>query len=110
MDLRDILVPGSRLSPRWILVLVRGLPESSRLVAEMRGGSEFRGWDAGRYATVAVVNAVRALTYTYVAANSKSRPSPPEPFPIPDKTVRQRSNNMFTMQAAEQLQRKPLEV
>lgn len=102
VDLRDVLVPGSRLTPRWVLVLIRGLPETSRYVAELRGGPQFRGWDTSRYAAVATVNAVRALQYTYVAAHSKSRPKVPESFPVPDQTVRKRSNgpNMFALMAA----------
>lgn len=99
VDLRDVFVPESRVTPRWILVLVRGLPESSRFVAELRGGSQFRGWDASRYAAVATVNAVRALQYTYVAAHSKSKPKPPEPFPIPDRAERRRASGPNTFAA-----------
>lgn len=102
VDLRDVLRPEAHLSPLAVLALIKGLPESSRFVAEHRGGQQFRGWDAGRYAAVATVNAVRAMQYTYVSANSKSRPKPPEPFPVPDTTVRKRSTgpNSFTAIAA----------
>lgn len=105
MDLRDIFVPGSRLTPLYVLVLVQGLPDGSRFYAERRGGPEFRGWDSGRYATVAVVNAVRALQYTYVAAHSKSKPPPPDPFPIPDKQTRRRATGpgSFAFMAAQQI-------
>lgn len=91
MDLRDIFVPESRLTPLYLLVLIRGLPEDCRFNAERRGGPEFRGWDVSRYAAVATVNAVRALQYTYVAAHSKNKPKPPDPFPIPDKPGRRKS-------------------
>jgi hypothetical protein len=90
VDIREMFLPDSRLTPLYLLVLIRGLPESSRFVAERRGGPEFRGWDASRYAAVATVNAVRALQYTYVAAHSKNKPKAPEPFPVPDKRVRKR--------------------
>lgn len=90
VDLRDVLVPESRLTPQLVLVLVRGLPESSRFVAERRGGQEFRGWDTDRYALAATVNAVRALQWTYIAAHSKSKPKPPDPFPIPDHLKRKK--------------------
>lgn len=105
MDLRDIFVPESRLTPLFLLVLIRGLPEDCRFNAERRGGQEFRGWDAGRYAAVASVNAVRALQYTYVAAHSKSRPKAPEPFPIPDKRVRRKNTGpgSFAYMAAQRL-------
>ena len=99
VDLRDVLVPGSRVSPLWVLVLVRGLPESSRFVAEVRGGPQFRGWDTSRYALAATVNAVRALQYTYITANSKSKPKVPESFPIPDTTIRKRATGPNTFAA-----------
>ena len=105
MDLRNILVPGSGLTPLYLLTLIRGLPEGSRFNAERRGGPQFRGWDSGRYATVAIVNALRGLQYTYVAAHSKSKPKPPEPFPIPDNTVRRRKHGpgSFAFIAAQKL-------
>lgn len=103
VDIRDIFARKSRLSPMWILVLVRGLPETSRFVAECRGGQQFRGWDSGRYATVAIVNAVRALQYTYITAHSKSKPKTPDPFPIPDKEIRKHAPNSFAAMAAAQM-------
>jgi len=84
VDLRDIFDPQARLTPLYLLVLIRGLPDDCRFNAERRGGQEFRGWNMSRYAAAATVNAVRALQYTYVAAHSKSRPRAPEPFPTPD--------------------------
>jgi hypothetical protein len=105
VDLRNILVPGSGLTPLYLLTLIRGLPEGSRFNAERRGGPQFRGWDSGLYATVAIVNALRGLQYTYVAAHSKSRPKPPEPFPIPDNTVRRKKHGpgSFAFIAAQKL-------
>lgn len=105
MDIRNLFVPESRLTPLFLLTLIRGLPEGSRFNAERRGGQEFRGWDAGRYASVATVNAVRALQYTYVAAHSKNRPKAPEPFPIPDKRVRRKNTGpgSFAYMAAQKL-------
>ena len=100
MDLRDVLVPEARLTPLYLLVLIKGLPETSRFVAEKRGGPEFRGWGTDRYATVAIVNAVRALQWTYVAAHSKNRPAMFEPFPIPDESLKQTTPNSFAMIAA----------
>jgi len=90
VDLRDLFRDNNRLTPLYLLSLIRGLPMESRFNAERRGGQQFRGWDAGRYIDVATVNAVRALQWTYVAAHSKNKPKAPEPFPIPDKTVRRR--------------------
>jgi hypothetical protein len=77
-----------RLTPLYLLSLIRGLPTDCRFNAERRGGQQFRGWDANMYAQAATVNAVRALTYTYVSAHSKSAPKKPESFPIPDTSVR----------------------
>ena len=93
VDLRDIFNDEARLTPLYLLTLIRGLPESSRFVAERRGGQQFRGWDAAMYAAVANVNATRALQYVYVAAHSKNKPPVPEPFPVPDTTVRKPKQN-----------------
>ncbi len=102
VDLRDLMHPGSPLTPLWLLVLIRGLPEGGRFNAAVRGGQEFRGWDASRYAAAATVNAVRALQHTYVSAHVKSRPKPPEPFPIPDRPKR-RGAGSFAAIAAQKL-------
>ena len=58
MDVRDLFRDGSGLSPRWVLLHIVQLPQSSRFYAEKRGGPQFRGWDESRYALAAVVNAV----------------------------------------------------
>jgi hypothetical protein len=91
IDLRDIMRDDCDLSPRSLLVLIKHLPVTGRFYSEQRGGQQFRGWDESRYAMVATVNAIRALQYTYVAANSKRRPKQPEMFPIPEQKVRKRS-------------------
>jgi hypothetical protein len=80
VDLRNVF----RESPGWWLNLIVQLPPGSRFYAERRGGVQFRGWDEDRYLMVAVINAVRALQWTYVASKSKRRPAPPDPFPTPD--------------------------
>ncbi|QFG14934.1 tail assembly chaperone [Mycobacterium phage BogosyJay] len=85
VDLGDIFVPESRLTPRKVLILIKELPIASRFFAEKQGGRQFRGWDETRYAMVAIVNAVRALQYTYVVAHSKSKPKAPASYPIPKK-------------------------
>ncbi len=103
VDLRDLFHPTRPLTPLWLLVLIRGLPEDCRFNAERRGGQEFRGWDADRWAAVATVNAVRALTYTYVSAHSKSRPKPPEPFPVPGGARKNNGPGSFAFIAAQQL-------
>lgn len=102
VDLRDVFHPEKPLTPLYLLVLIRGLPDDCRFNAERRGGQEFRGWDASRYAAVASVNAVRALQWTYICAHSKSRPKQPEPFPIPD-AQRRRRDNTFAIMAAQQI-------
>lgn len=106
VDLRDLFHPTKPLTPLFLLVLIRGLPEDCRFNAQRRGGQEFRGWDASRYASVAMVNAVRALQYTYVSAHSKNRPKPPEPFPVPDSGRREKKSGpgSFAFMAAQQIE------
>lgn len=91
VDLRDVFVPGSGLSARRAMTLIKYLPMESAFVAERRGGQHFRGWDEGRYINVAAVNALRGLQHTYVSAHAKNKPKAPEPFPVPDKRQQNRS-------------------
>ena len=90
IDLRDMFRDDSNLSPRWLLINILNLPYGSRFYAEQQGGQQFRGWDESRYAAVATVNAIRALQYTYISANSKRKPKMPEMFPVPEATVKKR--------------------
>ena len=85
VDLRDIFVEGSGLSPRLALTYIRYLPMGSAFVAERRGGQQFRGWDESRYISVASVNGLRSLLHVYISAHTKGKTKPPEPYPIPDR-------------------------
>jgi hypothetical protein len=85
VDVRGVFT--GELSPDWVFNLIAQLPVGSRFYAERRGGAEFRGWDQNMYAQAAIVNAIRALQFTYVSANSKNKPKPPDPFPVPDRPV-----------------------
>lgn len=92
VDLRDVLVPGSGVTPRWVLVLVRGLPIGSRFYAERRGGQQFRGWDETQYIRAETVNTLRAVQYVITAANSEKKPKLPKPFPVPELSRGQRAD------------------
>lgn len=105
VDLRDIFTPESRLTPRWIAVLVNGLPVGSRYMAERRGGQQFRDWTPQVYALVSCANTLRSLQYVTVAINSKTKPKLPAPFPIPDRPVRKKlsGSNSFAAIAAKHM-------
>lgn len=90
LDLRDLLSEDRPLSPRFVLAHVTNLPYDSALVAEFRGGQQFRGWDKDRYMTATLIDAIRLLQYIFVLANSdpkKTKPKPPAPYPLPDGQV-----------------------
>lgn len=87
LDLRELFSDDLALSPAYVLIHIKWLPMESAFVAEHRGGRQFRGWDEGRYQTVALINAIRVLTHLFVVANSdpkKRNPPLPEPWPVPD--------------------------
>lgn len=87
VDLRDLLAEENPLSPRYVLALVLHLPTDSAFHASRQGGEQFRGWDAGRYALVAQVNAQRATNHILMMVNrdpKKPKPKAPELFPTPD--------------------------
>lgn len=85
VDLRDIYRPEANLTPRYLFVLLKGLPVGSRFNSEKRGGQQFQGWDESRYMQASLINAVRALQYTYVQAHSKKKIQQPDLFPVPDR-------------------------
>lgn len=85
VDLGDIFVPGSGLTPKLALTYIKYLPLGSAFMAERRGGQEFRGWDESRYVNVAMVNGLRTLQHIYVSAHTKGKTAAPEPYPIPDR-------------------------
>lgn len=100
LDLRDVLRPGSGLSPRRALALIRRLPLESATTAALRGGDEFRGWGMDRYLLATLIDAVRENTHAFIAANSKKKPRPPKPVDRPDLTVRARQQlNLFAVMA-----------
>ena len=88
VDVRDLFLEVSHISPRYVLALVMQLPLGSAYVAAQRGGPQFRGWDQGMYAQVALINAVRTSNFLFLCANSnpkKKKPATPEPYPTPDE-------------------------
>ncbi|WP_158881994.1 D site-binding protein [Amycolatopsis anabasis] len=92
IDLRDVLRPGSGLSPRRALALVRQLPLESATVAALRGGPEFRGWGTDRYLLAMLIDAVNDNTFAFISANSKRKPQPPKPVERPGKAAQKNTN------------------
>ncbi|WP_439377824.1 hypothetical protein [Amycolatopsis lexingtonensis] len=104
IDLRDVLVPGSGLSARRALALVRQLPVESATVAELRGGPEFRDWGPDRYLMARLIEGVEGLFHAFVSANSKKKPKAPERVSRPEKRAQQReSGNTFRAMAARRI-------
>lgn len=83
MDIRDVFVPDSGVTPRWLLVLISELDTKSRYVAELNGGQQFRGWDIDRWANVFSLETLRAIQWIYTAAHVDKKPALPKPFPVP---------------------------
>lgn len=83
VDIRDVMVPDSGVTPRWLLVLIAGLDEETRYAASCRGGQHLRRWTLDRYMSVYRLETLRAIQWINTAANSKNRPPFPKPFPLP---------------------------
>lgn len=60
VDLRDLWRPGSRLTPRWVLMLVGQLPDTSAFAASVKGGPEFRAWSVTNSLLAANANLLHA--------------------------------------------------
>lgn len=96
VDLRDIFVPEARLSPKWVLTLIKELPIGSRFYADKRGGPQFRKWDQAQYTLASIVNAVRALQFVYLQSHTKKKLKEPEAYPTPQaKTKKSYAPNSF---------------
>ncbi len=99
----EYLGKSPKYQPWEMLVYVMNLPLGSNLIAEIRGGPEFRGWDQEMYMLANIVDAANTNVYAVVAANSdkKHRPKAPEPVERPDfaKNKRQAGQNQFAMMA-----------
>jgi len=98
IDLGDVLVERSGLTPRKVLLYIRALPAESATVAAMRGGPQFYGWGMQMYMMANLYDAIKENTYvTMAAAGPKRKPKPPEPFQRPGKE--KKSNNLFVAMA-----------
>lgn len=91
VNLRDVLIPGSGVSPKLILSYIRNMPMASATAAALRGGDQFRGWDIQTYMLANIVDAVQQNTFAFVSANSKKKPKAPEPVERPAQK-KQKSN------------------
>lgn len=100
LDIRDVLTPGTRLTPRTALALIRQLPEGSATIAELRGGPQFNGWDTDRYLLTQLIDSVRENTWVLIAANSKKKPKHPEPMPRPKVDAPKKKNQFAAMARA----------
>ena len=108
VDLRDLFSDSAPLSPRYLLCLVLNLPTDSAFYASRLGGPQYRGWDAGRYALVGLLNAQNVNNHILSMVNrdpKKPKPKPPEPFPTPDQEVKTKQSkvNSFTSIAAKMM-------
>lgn len=106
LDIRDVLIPGSGLTPRMCIALVRNLPAESATVAAYRGGDEFRGWGQDRYMIAELIDAVRELTYVQVSSKSKRKPPRPTPFSRPKAKKSPNKDNKFMAMARAQLMKR----
>lgn len=75
---------------RRLLVLVRGLPATSRLSVALRGGAEHDGWDLHAYLLAGVFDAIQATAHAVVQSNSTRRVKAPAPLPRPGRTRKRR--------------------
>lgn len=75
------VIAGRGPSPRYVLEVVQGLPDTSLTSALARGGRQFHGWGVERYMMAELYDALNANT----AATGQWKKGPPKfkPFPRP---------------------------
>lgn len=72
------------MTPRLVLVLIEGLPDTSMFLAMRRGGLEFMGWGGDRAIMAAVFDAIRENT-TYTGHWKKGKPPDLPTYPRPNE-------------------------
>lgn len=93
VNLVDALGERPDLSPSEYLILIRGLPLTSRWQAERQGGKEYEGWGIDQYQMSSLIDSVRENTFVLLSAHSgKKKPKPPEPSYRPGKKKTQKVN------------------
>ena len=67
------------MTPRWVLMLVGQLPDTSAFAASARGGPEFRAWSVATSLQAATVNLLHAANIQRAGKKSfKPLVSPPQ--------------------------------
>jgi len=99
LDLADVLVPGSGLSAKKAMALIRNLPMEAATTAALRGGEQFREWDGTMYMLANVVDAIKENTHVFVSANSKRKPPAFKPMPRPETKKAKKRDNQFAVMA-----------
>lgn len=61
IDVRDLFHGG--LSPRYVLHLLRWLPDDSATAAGMQGGPQFRGWGTETHLLASVLDSLQAANW-----------------------------------------------
>lgn len=88
-DLRDVVRPGSGLTPRYVLWLAGQLPDGSAYTASLRGGAKHQPWTLENHLLAATVNLL------FVANRQRARkPTRKMPVVPPKPSRRQRSGRV----------------
>ena len=71
------------MTPRLVLVLIEGLPDTSMFLAMRRGGLEFMGWGGDRAIMASIFDAIGENT-VYTGNWKKGKVPDPPTYPRPD--------------------------
>lgn len=74
-------------------ILARQLPHTSRTIAAVQGGSEYRGWDINTHLLAAAVDLLQVNNYMFAKVNSKKRVKAPTPVQRPGDAERRKREN-----------------
>lgn len=69
------------MTPRYVLMLLGELPETSAFAASARGGAHMRPWTTQAYLAAATVNVLAAANHQRAGRKGRFKPlvSPPKP-------------------------------
>lgn len=104
MDLRDLFVEDTSLTPSLVLALVYELPVGSRTASLMSGVEDSSGWGINSYLLASLINAVRENTFANMQVRTKKKLSRPEPVntPLSKREEKKPAGNTFVRMAQAQ--------
>jgi hypothetical protein len=95
IDLGDVIL-RDRMAPRFVIALIRGLPDTSLFATRLKGGEDHRGWGVAEHILASIYDAVNQNTRA-TGNWGKKKPPKIDPFPKPKSKPKEKSRGPSTV-------------